>query len=217
VAADGDAAATVAVRVTDWPYVEGFAEELSVVIVAAEVTDSFRPGALLAEKSPLVSGEYAAVMESSPDPKGALKVACPVALTATGAPTGFPFTLNCTVPVVTRAVDGDTAATVAVRVATWPKADGFAEELRVVAVAAALTMWFNVSALLAAKEDELGAYAAVTASSPGPNVPPKVACPLPLTATGAPTGFPFTLNCTVPVGTVADAGEVATVAVRVKG
>ena len=87
-------------------------------------------------------------------------------------------------------------------------------ELSVVTVAAEDTDWLNGDELLARKEDELGVYAAVTASSPAANVPLKVACPVPFTATGAPTGLPFTLNCTVPVFTVAVEGDrAATVAV----
>jgi hypothetical protein len=61
VALDGALAATVAVKFTDWPLVEGFAEEPRVVVVVAGLTVSVENGELLAEKEG-ESGLYSALM-----------------------------------------------------------------------------------------------------------------------------------------------------------
>jgi hypothetical protein len=117
-----EAGVRFAVKVTVWPKVEGFADELTVTPAGALLTVWVNTADVLAElfASPL----YAAVTECVPTAsEETAKVAAPpltVLVPSTAAPSR-----NCTLPV---AVAGDNFA---VNVTLCPKVDGFAEELSV--------------------------------------------------------------------------------------
>jgi len=139
-------------------------------------------------------------------------VACPLPLRVTAEPTGELFTKNCTWPAGT-AVDGALAKTVAVKVTVWPLVEGFAEDVSVVSVDARSTVREDSAEVLDRKEGELGVYEAAMpyGDSPTPNVfVVNVATPLPFSIT-----VPSPVNCTEPVGTLSDGGDVVTVAVKV--
>ncbi len=110
----GETAATVAVNVTDWPDTEGFAEDVSVVVVLAWFTVCDRAADVLVKK--FVFPPYTAVMECEPTAKDDVeKVAWPAPFSVPVPMVAAP-SLNVTVPVAVP-LPGDTAATVAVKVA----------------------------------------------------------------------------------------------------
>jgi hypothetical protein len=124
VADDGD---TVAVNVTDWPNVEGFGDEESVVVVDIWLTVCVNGAEVL--PALFVSPEYVAMMLCVPAVKeDIVKVATPPDSVTGGW--GTPSILNVTVPV---ADDGDT---VALNITDWPNVEGFGDdEMDIVAVA----------------------------------------------------------------------------------
>src|SRR5438067_9897795 len=66
----GETAATVAVKVTDWPDTDGLVEEVSVVVVLAALTVCVKVEDVLEVK--LASALYTAVMECEPAVKSAV-------------------------------------------------------------------------------------------------------------------------------------------------
>jgi hypothetical protein len=138
---------TVAVKVTDCPAVDGFAEELTAVLVAWPVafTVCVSAAEVLARKVP--SPRYDAVIECEPGVSAEVtSVACwptssvPVPMTVTPS-------RNWTAPV---SVPGEVLVTVAVKVTACPVVDGFAEEARAVFVGALFTVCVSVAEVLPA-------------------------------------------------------------------
>jgi hypothetical protein len=147
VPAPGDTGATVAVNVTDWPKTAGFAEEVTLVVVAVWLTVWATTADVLAVK--LVSPLYTAVMLWEPAPSDeVLNVAVPPPIVP--VPKVVVPSLNVTVPVGIPA-PGDTGTTVAVNVTDWPKSDGFNDEVRPVVVFAWLTVWVTALDVLVVK------------------------------------------------------------------
>ena len=139
--------ATVAVKVTDCPRIDGFTEEVTVVEVGAGLTvcprlrelplkfpSVFVYTALMACGEPLtfrVAVALLVAMAAAPDPDS-----------GTAAPNGAPSTENWTEPVGVAVLMPGPAVlvTVAVKVTDCPKIDGFTEEVTVVEVGAGLTV-----------------------------------------------------------------------------
>lgn len=121
--------ATVAVKVTDSPKVDGFTDETRPVVVLAWFTTWLTAFEVLLVKD--VSPLYTAVMECVPAAKvfdenfatPPLRVLVPSVL--------VPL-LNVTVPV--GVPPPDEGVTVALKVTDWPKVDGFSDEVRAVFV-----------------------------------------------------------------------------------
>ena len=128
---------TVAVNVTDCPWVEGLRLETSVVDVPAGLTVCGQAADAAPRKLP--SPEYVAVIEWTPAARvEVVNVAVPlvrVAVPRLAAPSR-----KVTVPVGVPA-PGATALTVAVKVTDWPNVDGLVEEATVVVELAWLTVW----------------------------------------------------------------------------
>src|SRR5258705_454250 len=127
--------ATVTVKVTDCPTIEGLAEEVTVVEVGAGLTVWFRfPELPLKFLSVFV---YTALMICGEPLTLSVAVALLVAIAAvpdpdsgTAAPNGTPSTENWTEPVGV-AVVVPALVTVAVKVIDCPKIDGFTGEVTV--------------------------------------------------------------------------------------
>src|ERR1051326_1458248 len=93
VAPEGD---TVAVKVTGWPYPDGFADDANVAVAAALTTVCTHAGDVLAMYPP--SPPNAAVMECVPTASsGTLSCAAPALIVA--VPSEVAPSKNCTVPV----------------------------------------------------------------------------------------------------------------------
>src|SRR5205823_2240067 len=131
VPAPGATILTVAVKVTAWPPTEGLGEEVSVVVVAALLTTWRRTiDALPANR---LSPAYTAVREWMPTASVEVVRVAVALVFKVMAPRVTAPSLNSTEP-----VGGGTPAipvTVAVRVTSWPKTEGFGLETRVVVVA----------------------------------------------------------------------------------
>jgi hypothetical protein len=121
---------SVAVKVTDWPGVEGFAEETRVTtgVALATVWVSV-PVAELLFPSPL----YVAVMGSLP--AGSEDVV------AVATPPVRVDVANVVAPLVNVTVPVTPVGSVAVKVTDWPGVDGFVEEIRVTTGVALFTVW----------------------------------------------------------------------------
>lgn len=138
------ALATVAVKVSDCPKIEGFTEEVTVVEVGAGLTIWFRfPELPLKPPSVFV---YTALMVCGEPLTVRVAVALLAAIAAvpdpdrgSAAPNGTPSIENWTEPVGV-AVVVPVLVTVAVKLTDCPKIDGFAEELTVVDVGAQVGM-----------------------------------------------------------------------------
>ena len=209
-----DVGATVTVNVTDCPTADGLAEELSVVVVAANdipFTPCDSPDDVLAAKP--VSPPYDAVIECRPCVRAVVaNVAFPVASSAP-VPSVVAPSRNVTVPVGT--VVPEAGVTVAVKVTDCPTVDGLADDVTAVVVdtSAAFTTCDNADDVLAAKL-VLPPYDAVIVCVPCvsaavANVAFPVASSAPVPSVVAPSR-----NVTVPVGTVVPEAGV-TVAVKV--
>jgi hypothetical protein len=116
VPAPGEAADTVAVKVTVWPAVEGFGLVVTPVVVPARLTVTVAAADVLPRYA--ASPEYAAVNEWLPGVSVVIAelVADPFT-SETAPPTAPPSTKNCTVPVGVPPADDETAA---VNVTSWP-------------------------------------------------------------------------------------------------
>jgi hypothetical protein len=118
---------TAAVKVTDWPKTDGFAGELTDVVVEAWFTVCVNVDDVLPLKA--LSPPYTAVIECEPGARLAgVRVAVPP--DSTPVPSVVVPSLNVTVPV---ALLGET---VAVKVTGWPNTEGLADEETVVLVLA---------------------------------------------------------------------------------
>jgi hypothetical protein len=147
--APGGAAFTVAVNVTDWPNTEGFADELTAVVVSAGFTVWVKLGEVLPLKltSPLYTAVTVAVPTVSVDTDAL--VALPP-LIATALPKFTPLVWNWTVPVGVP-TPGAVALTIAVNVTDWPNTEGLADELTAVVVSAGFTVCVKVGEALPLK------------------------------------------------------------------
>ena len=124
---------TVAVKVTDWPVVEGFAEEATTVVVVAVgwLTACDTAAEVLLMK--LMSPWYAAVIECVPNAREEVeKLACPAEFSVPEPIVEVP-SLKRTAPV---GVVATAVFTVAVKVMDWPTPAGLADEASVVVVEA---------------------------------------------------------------------------------
>jgi hypothetical protein len=125
VPAPGETTETVALKVTGWPYTDGFAEDLTAVLVRAVLTLWTRAELVL--EAYLESPSYTAW--TGLVPAGSSEVvnwAVPPLRVA--LPSAVPLLLKLTFPVAAFGV------TVAVKVTGWPYTDGFLEEVSFVAV-----------------------------------------------------------------------------------
>jgi len=143
----GATALTVELKVTVWPTVEGFGEEVRLVLEFPAFTVCVRTADVLAAN--VAFPLNAAVREWLPTARVVtLSEALP--LTSVTVPSAVAPSLNVTVPVGTPAPD----VTVALSVTVWPSEDGLGVLLMVVEVAAAagaLTTWFTTGDVLAPK------------------------------------------------------------------
>ena len=113
---------SVAVKVTDWPGVDGFAEEVRVTTGVALATVCVSvPVAVLLFASPL----YVAVIGSLPTGSDDVDTVATPPVSG-DAP-------NTVVPLVKVTVPVTAAGSVAVKVTDWPGVDGFVEEARLMA------------------------------------------------------------------------------------
>jgi hypothetical protein len=137
-------AVTVAVKVTDCPVVDGFAEELTAVLVAWPVAFTVCVSAAEVLPRKAASPRYLAVIECEPAASTEVEnVAWPalsVAVPMTLAPSN-----NWTVP-----VGVPVPVTVAVKVTACPAVDGFAEDVTAVLVALPFTVWVSAAEVLTA-------------------------------------------------------------------
>lgn len=194
--AAGATAATVAVKVTDWPNTDGFTEETAMVVVLPGLTTCATALEVLAVK--LVSPPYTALMECGPgDSEARLSCAWPDPSSVTGEPSVPAPSMNCTVPVATPLNCG---LTVAVNVTDWPKTEGLAEETTAVVVLACETVR-EVGPAVAGSKLASPEYEAVTECGPTPRAASGKGwlAELPVSVTGV-RALPSTEKVTVPVG-----------------
>jgi hypothetical protein len=164
----------------------------------------------------LPSPEYAAVTVWFPDAN--VEVLPELAVpdeSVTGEPKFIPSIANCTVPVGVP-VDGETAATLAVKLTDWPYVDGLPLLPTLTLLLAIFTVWPPVRVSELPVKFTSPEYVAVTVwfATDSVAVFPEVAVP-DESVTGEPKFVPSIANCTVPLG-VPVAGETAvTVAVNV--
>jgi hypothetical protein len=106
----------VAVKVTDWPYTDGFRLDATLTLLSAKLTIS-PPLNVPVLPRKFEPPEYTAVTECVPTASVEMlpEVAEPDA-SVTGEPKALPSTLNCTVPVGVP----DPDVTFAVKLTNWP-------------------------------------------------------------------------------------------------
>lgn len=133
--------AMVAVKVIDWPEVEGFAEDVTVVVVAPWTDCETEPLLLLKPPVPVKAAEMVCVATAS---EVVVNVALPLATATPDASVVAP-SVNVTVPV---GVAPD-ELTVAVKVTDCPGPEGFADDVTAVVVAevAVFTVCVSVAVL----------------------------------------------------------------------
>src|SRR5579872_153561 len=137
-AVPGALATTVAVKVTDWPWVDGLSDEVTELVVPSLFTVWVRTEEVLPVK--LVLPPSTAVMECDPTVRvEVVKVALPLPSRVPVPKVELPF-LKVTVPLGTP-LPGAVAVTGAVKVTGWLKTDGLADELTAVVVADLFTTW----------------------------------------------------------------------------
>jgi predicted small secreted protein len=120
---------TVAVKVTDCAYVEGFGEEVIATALSVGITTWLRTEEALPEK--LALPLYTAVMDLAPGVSVVVVRLAMPAFSVTDPRLAAPF-LNVTVPV--GAPEGE--ETVAMKVTACPNVEGFGEEISATALAA---------------------------------------------------------------------------------
>ena len=121
---------TVAVKVTVWPAVDGFTDEITTVLVGTPFTVCVNAAETLLAK--VASPEYVAVIECEPALNVLESVAWPPALSVL-VPIVVPPSRNATEPV---GVPGELLLTVAVKATDCPAMEGFMDEVTTVVVAA---------------------------------------------------------------------------------
>ena len=198
VPAPGDPAATVAVSVTDCPNVDGFSEEVTVVVVFALLTTCVSTADVLALKLP--SPLYWTVIEWLPTDNAEVEhMACDEPFSATFEQIGLAPSKNVAVPVGVPA-PGVTAATVPVKTTFCPETDGFCDDVTVVVVFALLTTCVSTADVLPLKLPS-PLYWTVIEWLPTDNaVVEHVACDEPFRATFEQIGLAPSKNVAVPVG-----------------
>src|SRR5207245_2016749 len=143
----GATALTVELRVTVWPTVEGFGEEVRLVLEFPAFTVCVRTADVLAAN--VAFPLNAAVSEWLPTARVVtLSEALP--LTSVTVPSVVAPSLNVTVPVGTPAA-GVTVALVVTDVTTGPGLGGLVVVVEVAAAARAVTGWLTVGGVLVAK------------------------------------------------------------------
>jgi hypothetical protein len=179
------AVGSVAVKVTDWPGVEGFNEETRVTagVVLATTWVSVAVAELL-----LVSPLYVAVMGSLPAGSEDVVVAAIPPVSVDVANVVAPL-MNVTVPVTL-------AGSVAVNVTDWPGVEGFTEETRVTAGVVLATTWVSVAVAELLLVSPL--YVAVMGSLPAESEDVVVAAAPPVSVDVPKVVAPL-VNVTVPV------------------
>jgi hypothetical protein len=176
---------SVAVKVTDWPGVEGFVEEIRVTTgVVLATTWVSVPVAELLLASPL----YVAVMGSLP--KGSEDV---VTVAAPPVSVDVP---NVVAPLVNVTVPVTPLGSVAVNVTDWPGVEGFVEEIRVTAGVVLATTWVSVPVAELLLASPL--YVAVTGSLPKGSEDVVTVAPPPVSV-DVPNVVAPLVNVTVPV------------------
>ena len=146
-AVPGALATTVAVKVTDWPCLEGLSDEVTELVVPSLLTVCVKAEEVLGLK--LALPLYVAVMEwEATASVEVLRVAWP-APSKVEVPNVEAPSLNVTVPVGTPPLE----VTVAVKVTGWLKTEGLAEELTVVVVEEAFCTVCRVLPLLKANKE----------------------------------------------------------------
>src|SRR2546422_523714 len=126
----GATALTVELKVTVWPTVEGFGEEVRLVLEFPAFTVCVRTADVLAAN--VAFPLNAAVREWLPTTRVVTSSEA-LPLTSVTVPSAVAPSLNVTVPVGTP-VAGGTGLTVAVNVTAWPVVDGLGVEVRLVLV-----------------------------------------------------------------------------------
>src|ERR1700693_874840 len=136
---------TVAVKVTGFPCLEGFSEEVTVLDVAAFVTVSVSTAEVLPVK--FASPPYTAVIEC--DPTASVDVVnAALPLLSVPVPSTVVPSLTVTDPVGVPVVND---FTVAVKVTGFPCLEGFSEEVTVLDVAAFVTVSVSTAEVLPVK------------------------------------------------------------------
>src|SRR5207247_204946 len=119
---------TVALKVTDWPKTEGFADEVTAVVVSLLLTTCGFPLSDPVLPVKFASPAYAALMVWLPKANDeVVKVATPLASVP------VPIELIPSLKVTT-SPSGGAAATVAVKVTDCPKTEGLSDDVTVVVV-----------------------------------------------------------------------------------
>src|ERR1043166_1915487 len=137
----------VAVNTTACPKTVGLVEEVNVAVVSDLLTTWLKADDVLVLK--LASPLYTAVIEWEVTDKVEEEEVAEPPLRLLVAREVAP-SLKVTVPVGVPPA-GETALTVAVIVTDWPKTDGWAEEARVTALLALLTVWVKVPEIFVLK------------------------------------------------------------------
>lgn len=198
---------TVVVNVTAWPYVEGFGEDVTLVLVAIALTVCVNTGEMLPLK--LVLPAYTAVIGCAPPYNFVVvKAACPL-FSVMVAKLALP-SLRMTVPVGT--IVPEDCVTTAVKVTAWPYAEGFSDDPKLVLVAIWLTICVNTGEVLPAKV-LLPRYTAVIECVPEESFA-VLSVAWPLLSVTLPRVVALSLNETMPVG-VTVPEDCVTVAVKV--
>lgn len=191
---------TVAVKVTDCPYVEGFADEASATNVIAGFTCWVRIAEVLPGNT-LVPA-YTAVIELLPTLNVFLDSAATPSESVALPSVALPL-MNVTLPVGVPAEE----VTFAVKVTDCPYVEGFADEVSATEVAPGFTCCVRIVEVLP-ETSLVPAYTAVIELLPTVKVPlANVATPAESVALPR-TALPF-MNVTLPVGVPADAVTVA--------
>ena len=196
---------TVAVKVTAFPTVEGFKEDVTAVVVVFLFTTWLTAAEVLVRK--VASPPYTAVMEWVPAVRVAVvKVATPAV--SVPVPSAVTPSLNVTVPL---GVPVAVLVTVAVNITDCPTLEGLSDEVKAVDDAFLFTTWLTAVEVLVRKVAS-PPYTAVMEWVPAVSAEvEKVATPavsVPVPSTAAPS-----LKVTVPLGV--PVAVLLTVAVKV--
>lgn len=196
---------TVALNVTDCPYVDGFRDEVTAeVVVAALFTVCVRIGDVLPKKS--VAPPYTAVMDRAPADT-VVVVSFATLLDNPTDPSVVVPSLNVTLPIGVPEVE----VTVTINVTDCPYVDGFSDEvIAEVVVIALLTLCVNTGDVLPVKFAS-PPYIAVIEWEPIAKVEVAKAANPP-SSMPVPSVLVPSLNVTVPVGVP----EIAAITVAVK-
>jgi hypothetical protein len=207
VPAPGLAAATVAVKVTDWPRTGESGVNVTVVVLNACVTVTVTAGEMLDVK--VLSPEYTAVIELSATGRLVVSSVATPPVSVWGVPSAVVPLKNWTVPVGVP-VPGLVAATDAVRVTFCPTTGEIGKTVTVVVLNACVTGTVTAGAMLDVKLLSPEYTAVIELLATGRVDVSRVATPL--VSVSVPSDVVPLKNWTVPVGVPVPVG--ATVAVK---